>query len=436
MQSSLFLKYVLSFFPILKTLIEKINGKRKNELTYLHKDTSILRRVYSPDNKWEADTVDTSYVAADYVAVDSPVPLKSRDKLSTASGKLPKLGMKKSLKESEILQLRIMESQGGQVAEIRRKLAQDPVACNVGIDERNEYALLYGLSNGYVAIRDEDNPKELLRITYKYLADNTLGIESAEEGITVQDLKNCIERASNDGNTIIKFWIGKSKFDELKKAQDARELVASYRGQTYDSQTKLPVPNATLFQDAFLDETGVSFQIINRTVRLEHDGVKKSVKPWNNNMIIGVCSEMIGALVYGQVAEATNHVAGVTYQQIDYKLISQYSTTDPLKETTAVQAYCLPVIEDVDTVYQIDTTKSDPKQVVNKDEEKKDTNDEKVTIGEQTYKKPETISALNGLGASLESNASDKDVIEAYNALPPSKKKQFNDAASSFKADE
>ena len=68
MNSSLFLKYVLSFFPKLKTLIEKINGKRKNELTYLHKDTTILRRVYSTDNKWEADTVDTSYVAADYVA--------------------------------------------------------------------------------------------------------------------------------------------------------------------------------------------------------------------------------------------------------------------------------------------------------------------------------------------------------------------------------
>ncbi len=74
-QSSLFLKYILSFFPILKTLIEKINGKRKNELTYLHKDTSILRRVYSPDNKWESDTVDTSYVAADYVSTPQTLSL-------------------------------------------------------------------------------------------------------------------------------------------------------------------------------------------------------------------------------------------------------------------------------------------------------------------------------------------------------------------------
>lgn len=425
MNSSLFLKYVLSFFPILKTLIEKINGKRKNELTYLHKDTSILRRVYSTDNKWEADTVDTSYVAADYVAIDSPVPLKARDRIAVANGKLPKMGMKKHLKESEILALRMMEVQGGQTAEIRRKLAQDPVSCSVGIDERNEYALLYGLSNGYVAVRDDDNPKELLRISYQYLEDNKLGINSTKEGLTVDDLKNAIDRAASDGNTIIQFWIAKTAFDALKKTQGAKELVATYNGQSYDSNTKLPTPTTSKFQEAFEDETGVTFRIINRTVRLEEDGVRRSVKPWNKNMVIGVCNTMIGALVYGQVAEATNRVNGVTYQQIDYKLISQYSTTDPLMETTAIQAYCLPVVEDVDTIYQIDLTVEDPTIEVNDEKEALDTSDEKVTIADKTYKKADAITGLNALGASLENNASDAEIIAAYNELPPVKKGQF-----------
>lgn len=425
MNSSLFLKYVLSFFPILKTLIEKINGKRKNELTYLHKDTSILRRVYSTDNKWEADTVDTSYVAADYVAIDSPVPLKARDRIAVANGKLPKMGMKKHLKESEILALRMMEVQGGQTAEIRRKLAQDPVSCSVGIDERNEYALLYGLSNGYVAVRDDDNPKELLRISYQYLEDNKLGINSTKEGLTVDDLKNTIDRAASDGNTIIQFWIAKTAFDALKKTQGAKELVATYNGQSYDSNTKLPTPTTSKFQEAFEDETGVTFRIINRTVRLEEDGVRRSVKPWNKNMVIGVCNTMIGALVYGQVAEATNRVNGVTYQQIDYKLISQYSTTDPLMETTAIQAYCLPVVEDVDTIYQIDITVEDPTIEVNDEKEALDTSDEKVTIADKTYKKADAITGLNALGASLANNASDAEIIAAYNELPPVKKGQF-----------
>lgn len=425
MNSSLFLKYVLSFFPILKTLIEKINGKRKNKLTYLHKDTSILRRVYSTDNKWEADTVDTSYVAADYVAIDSPVPLKARDRIAVANGKLPKMGMKKHLKESEILALRMMEVQGGQTAEIRRKLAQDPVSCSVGIDERNEYALLYGLSNGYVAVRDDDNPKELLRISYQYLEDNKLGINSTKEGLTVDDLKNAIDRAASDGNTIIQFWIAKTAFDALKKTQGAKELVATYNGQSYDSNTKLPTPTTSKFQEAFEDETGVTFRIINRTVRLEEDGVRRSVKPWNKNMVIGVCNTMIGALVYGQVAEATNRVNGVTYQQIDYKLISQYSTTDPLMETTAIQAYCLPVVEDVDTIYQIDLIVEDPTIEVNDEKEALDTSDEKVTIADKTYKKADAITGLNALGASLANNASDAEIIAAYNELPPVKKGQF-----------
>lgn len=425
MNSSLFLKYVLSFFPILKTLIEKINGKQKNKLTYLHKDTSILRRVYSTDNKWEADTVDTSYVAADYVAIDSPVPLKARDRIAVANGKLPKMGMKKHLKESEILALRMMEVQGGQTAEIRRKLAQDPVSCSVGIDERNEYALLYGLSNGYVAVRDDDNPKELLRISYQYLEDNKLGINSTKEGLTVDDLKNAIDRAASDGNTIIQFWISKTAFNALKKTQGAKELVATYNGQSYDSNTKLPTPTTSKFQEAFEDETGVTFRIINRTVRLEEDGVRRSVKPWNKNMVIGVCNTMIGALVYGQVAEATNRVNGVTYQQIDYKLISQYSTTDPLMETTAIQAYCLPVVEDVDTIYQIDLTVEDPTIEVNDEKEALDTSDEKVTIADKTYKKADAITGLNALGASLANNASDAEIIAAYNELPPVKKGQF-----------
>ena len=425
MNSSLFLKYVLSFFPKLKTLIEKINGKRKNELTYLHKDTSILRRVYSTDNKWEAETVDTSYVAADYVAIDSPVPLKARDRIAVANGKLPKMGMKKHLKESEILALRMMEVQGGQTAEIRRKLAQDPVSCSVGIDERNEYSFLYGLSNGYVAVRDDDNPKELLRISYQYLEDNKLGINSTKEGLTVDDLKNAIDRAASDGNTIIQFWIAKTAFDALKKTQGAKELVATYNGQSYDSNTKLPTPTTSKFQEAFEDETGVTFRIINRTVRLEEDGVRRSVKPWNKNMVIGVCNTMIGALVYGQVAEATNRVNGVTYQQIDYKLISQYSTTDPLMETTAIQAYCLPVVEDVDTIYQIDLTVEDPTIEVNDEKEALDTSDEKVTIADKTYKKADAITGLNALGASLANNASDAEIIAAYNELPPVKKGQF-----------
>lgn len=412
---SLFIKYVSALFPVLQTLIEKVNGKRADQMTYLHKDTSILRRVYSPDNKWEADTVDISHVAADYVAIDSPLPLKARDTLIKASGKLPKVGIKKTLKESEINALNVMEAQGGQAAEIRRRLAQDPVACSVGIDERNEYAFLYGLSNGFVAVKDEDTPDALLRLKFAYKDSHKFGVADTTEGLTVDDLKRAIEKADADGNSIIQFWIAKSAYDALRRTRGAKELVATYNGQTYTAGTDLPVPISSRFNEAFEDETGVTFRVINRSVVEEKNGKKKSVKPWNANMVIGVCNTMLGALVYGRLAEQTNPVEGVQYQTIDtYKLISQFSKTDPLREHTTGQAYVLPVIEDPDSIYQIDVTEG---QAVDEDAEEEDTTDAYVTVWNAKYQKAGFITALKKYDSSVKANATDATVIKAVNKL-------------------
>ena len=415
MNQSLFIQYVLSFFPVLKTIIEKINGKHGNQLTYLHKDTSILRRVYSPDNKWEADTINLTYVAADYVAMDSPLPLKARDTISQAGGKLPKVGIKRFLKESDINALNTMDAQGGQVAEIRRRLIQDPVFCSTGIDEKNEHAFLFGLSNGYVAVQDEDTPDALLRINFNYPEANKFGIADASEGLTVDDLKRVQSEADSHGDTIIQYWIAKSAYDKLRKTKGAKELVANYNGQVYVNPDNLSAPTANRFNEAFEEETGITFRVIDRSVQTEKNGQRKSEKPWNANMVIGVCNQMIGALVYGRLAEQSNPVPAVQYQTIDsYKLIAKYSKTDPLLEATTGQAYVLPVIENADQIYQIDVTKV---QEVDAAAEAADTTDQYITVWGNKYVKSTFITEANKLGCDLKANASDSQVIKAVNKL-------------------
>jgi hypothetical protein len=415
MNQTLFLQYVLSFMPVLKTLIEKINGKRGNQLTYLHKDTNILRRVFSPDNKWEADTVNLTYVAADFVAVDSPLPVKARDTIGQAGGKLPKIGIKRFLKESDINQLNAMDAQGGMTQEIRRRLAQDPIFCATGIDEQNEYAFLFGLSNGYVAVKDEDNPDALLRINFGYLDKNKFGIQEADKGLTVDDLKYMKEKADEHGDTIIEFWMAKSTYDKLRKTDSAKVLVANYNGQVYTSISNLSSPTANRFNEAFTEETGATIRVIDRSVVKEKNGVRTSVKPWNANMVIGVCNAMIGALVYGRLAEQTNPVPGVQYTTIDtYKLIAKFSKTDPLLEATTGQAYSLPVIENADQVYQLDVTKV---QEVDENAEAADTTDQYITVWGNKYVKSTFITELNKFGAGIKANASDAQVIKAVNKL-------------------
>lgn len=432
MNISLFSKYVDRFFPKLQTLIEKINGKRDKQLKYYHKDTAILRKVYSPDNKWETGAVNTTYVAADFVAVNSELPIKDRATVAMSHGKLPKIGIKKIMQESDINMLNVMEAQGGNAQQIAQKLANDAVACNVGIDELNEFAFLSGLSNGYVAVPNEDTPDNLLRLNFNYKSSSKFGIAS-KDGITLDDIENVLSKADLDGNVVTKIWVSKSKFDELKKTRGAKELVANYNGQMFTDATNLAVPTASKFKEAFADEyNGIEFEVVDRSVIFEKNGKRTSVKPFNPQTLVFVCSDQVGALVYGRLAEQTNPVQGVKYNTIDgYKLISEYSLVEPLREIASGQAFAAPIIEVADQLYMIDCTDV---QVVDSTAEASDSSDQYITVWNQKYRKSEFIAALKAMGVSVKANSTDETVIKAVNVLDEEAEEKLKGLVSTAKA--
>lgn len=419
MLQSLFYKYLERFFPQLQRIIEKYNGRRDRNLTYLHKEH--LNEEYSPDNKWESTISDTTYVAADFVSMDSPLPLKQRDTIQTANGKLPKIGISRILRETDINTLNTMESQGGNAQLIARKLANDPVACAQGIDERNEFNFLFGLSNGYMAIKDEDNPNALMRISFNYLAENTF--YSSEKGEPVlEDILDVIDKAAEKGSTINYIWISKQTYDQLRHSRAARELSANYERRIVADDFTLPVPTPNKFDEAFADETsGVQFVKVNRSVIVEKDGKRTTVKPWNDNRIIFVTGNIVGTLVYGRLAETTNPVENVLYQLIDnYKLIARFRETNPLRETTTGQAIVAPIIENIDQVYVLDISQG---QEVDKDAEAADTTDSFVTVWGNKYLKAEFVAAYNALKdvKPLKPTETDAAIIKAVNKLDAAK---------------
>ena len=431
MVESLFVSYLKKIFPKLQNVIDKVNGKRNKNLTYLHK--TMLRKVYSADQKWTSASVNTTYVAADVVAMDSPLPIKKRDSIAHANGALPKVGMKKHLFESDINAINIMKAQGLEWTQIANKLTNDPVACSVGIDEQNEANFLTGLSEGIVAVQDENNTGTALRINFNYLPENCFGVQTAGE-ITLDDIKNVLGRAGDNGDSIVTIAIALSTYNKLRQTEGAKELAANYRGQTFDSETKLPVPSATLFDEAFADDNnGVKFLKIDRSIISEKNGKRKSYKPWNEDKLIYLTSDEVGALVWATLAEKTNPVEGVVYSTVDeYKLISRYRTTDPLTETTSGQALVLPVIENIDQIYSQDITEA---QSVDTTEEAKDTTDVKITIWGATYKKPEFIAELKKVtGERVASNISDAKLIEKANALSDEQEEALKAAVESHKA--
>ena len=429
MKESLFIEYVKKIFPKLQTIIEKINGKRNQNLTYLHK--TMLRREYSADQKWESASVNTTYVAADMVAMDSPLPAKKRDSVAHANGTLPKVGMKKILRETQINTINIMKAQGAAFTNIANKLTNDAVACSVGIDEKNEANFLTGLSDGVVIVEDENNTGVGLRINFGYLPQNCFGVE-VSGNISSDDIKRVIAKADADGNAITTIALALSTYNKIRQTQWAKELVANYRGQTFDSDTKLPVPSATLFDEAFADDNnGITFLKIDRTVISEKNGTRKPYKPWNANKLIFLTTQEVGALVWGTLAEVTNPVNGVIYSTIDeYKLISKYSKNDPLQEFTSGQALVLPVIENIDQIYSLDISEA---QSVDTTAEGSDSADAKITIWGKTYTKSNFVAEYNKIsGENLGAKVLDADLIAAVNKLSDYKENKLKAAVESY----
>lgn len=428
MNESLFIEVLAKYLPSLKTIVEKINGKSKQAVSLFK---TMLRKEYSADMKWESSSINSSIVAADVVAMDSELPLKKRDALSHANGDLPKLGMKLSLGEKQISNIEIMKARGVDTANIVSKLLNDAVRCTNGVDERLEAIFLSGLSDGVALVPDADNVGVGIRVDYGYLAKNKFGatIKWGNTGYTpISDIKRVLKVVSDNSDVTTAIALSRETYDLIRNSQEGRELAANYAGMVVLTNSVLPVPTPKRFDEAFADETGCKFLVIDRTVRIEKNGVQKSIKPWNTNSVVFLPSEEVGKLVYGTLAEETHPVDGVKYSKVNrYTLISKYSKNDPLREFTSSQAIVLPVIENVDQIYLLDISEAQELDVT---AEAADATDVKITVWETELVKADVIAAMNAMGVKTNANIGDATLLAKINGLSEEQEKALKTALS------
>lgn len=354
MNPTLFVEYMQKWFgAIAKRFVERVNGS-KAAPKYLFK--TMLTPELSADLKWDALSVDSSIVAADVVSMDSPLPLKKRDVMRSAAGDIPKLGMKMDKSEKLISDIQILKAKGATEAEIAKKIFEDTPKVISGVYERLEHMFLQGLSTGAILVPDSENVGAGIRVDFGYSDNNKRGVavKWGETGYTpVTDIENALSVASANGDVITTIAIDKASYNLLRKSDEAKAL---YAGSIGVSGQNIPVPNPTQFDSIMEDEYQIKFIVIDRAVRYEKNGIQTPVRPFAENTLVFLTTEQVGRLVYGTLAEEDHPVGGVEYQKVDsYILVSKYSKNDPLREFTSSQALVLPVIENVDSIYLMDT---------------------------------------------------------------------------------
>lgn len=357
MNRSFYFQFVQQYFPLLVTsIIERLNEKRTNRLPYLFKE--LLTPTFSADGRWASVLAEYSRVAADVVALDSELPLKTRDSISKASGDIPKLGMKLYLTEKQMKDIDSMIAQGLPVNQILNKIFNDLPRCIEGVWERLEDMFLSGLSTG-IALSTRNNGTGV-RIDYGYEEDNQFGVavkwDDEVNATPLDDIQKLFDKALEDQNTITDLWLDDKALRGLYRSKQVREAYAFDNGVTVAAGGNVPVLDFAKAGQVIQTKFGATLHRVARKIKTELNGKRQSHSPWKTGMVVATCNEVLGSLVWTNTAEATRPVAGVDYQVADeYILVSKYSKNDPLQEFTSSQAMAVPVIDNVDMIYTLDT---------------------------------------------------------------------------------
>lgn len=357
MNQSLFVQFLAYFKAIAKTIEEKVNGK-KTELTYLYKE--MLTEELSVDLQWKSLTVNSNIVAADIVALDSSLPLKKRDSFGTASGDIPKLGMKLQLTEKQMSDIDVLKARNVETSVLVDKIFQDQVKATMGIHEKLEFIFLQGLSTGVGLVEDENNVGTGIRVDYGYLADNKFGASvkwSDANAKPIDDIKRIVKEAKAKGDMIKVLMMSDTTFDKLAENAQTRENFAF--SQNFVG-TNIPTPDLEQVNSLMQRKFALTIVVVDRTVTTERDGIRTVHNPWATDNVIFLTSPKVGKLAYGILAEETRKSPKVMYEKSgSFILLKKWSTEEPFAEFTSSQCLALPVINNVSSIYLLNCEEAD-----------------------------------------------------------------------------
>lgn len=409
---TLFTEYVSKWFSkLVKALPDTINGKKEEKPKYLF--MQWLKREFSVDLKWSSIRGKYSSVMADVVSLDSELPLKKRDSLEKAEGEIPKLGMKKYLNEKQLSDIDTMKAKGGLENQIVSKLFADAKACITGIYERLEFMFLQALSTGVTLIEDENNTGVGVRLDFQIPSSNVSGVAYKwrnPDAKPLNDIERIIDLASSKGDTITHLLMSKSTSRRLRDNKQVKDAYAAY----IDANNVNQRITQSKLNEYLSDEYGVEIVIIDRSVVVEKNGKRETIKPWKEDAVTFVTSLDLGSLMYGQLAEENHPAKQVDYEKADeFILVSKYHTNDPLREYTSSQANVCPVLNNVDSIYILNS--DDALELDNAD--KGNEEDANITVFGHQKTKTEVLNALKELGIKTNANWKDSTVIEKINEL-------------------
>lgn len=304
--------------------------------------SSKYGRVLSTTGLWETYLTSSVYVMSDFVALDSPLPIKKRPSLKVAQGEIPKLGSMRTVNErtqKEINRL-LKDVSDAAVRQAASLLIADIVACQMGIYETLEGIAYQTLSHEGMAVYAPTNvPADLaagavdnvgIGIQTDFGLDplnklnpTTIAWNDAVNSTPVSDIDNIVmPRALAAGIVPREVVTDLKSINLLLNSKELKENMAGALGVFVPGAT---VGKPTLEQlNAFaMNKWGFTFIILKHPFMQERDGKQVPIDMWKFGAFAFMGNSKWGDVVWQPCVEGDpaspmgGRVAGRNYFDVD-----------------------------------------------------------------------------------------------------------------------
>jgi len=405
MQKSLFIEFLKGFALIVAKIYNKVNGKDGEE-SYLHK--SLFTEEYSVDGKFSSVTGDTNRVTADVVTLDSSLPLKRLGSIKKVDGEIPKMGMKLVLNENRMKEWLILRSVG-RITQLIDRIYDHVTTCIRGVEEMKEYLAFQAISTGRILVADPEKPGIGVRVDFNVSENNRFApyrVWTDGASTPLDDIERMMERAEEQGYRPNTVWMDKGTSKLMLRNQSVKEFYGSYLDF---KGTNIPVPNLSKLNEALSADQRPTISVIDRTVKFQRDGVNTVKSVWADGMVVLGTSGTLGTMAYTDLAEETFNANQATYAKAGtHILVSKFHKVDPIREYTASQAAVLPVLNDVDSLFYLNTKDNTTSASLQTE------GDADIIIDGNTVTRDALITALKNVGLTKASERNTDHTLQKY----------------------
>lgn len=313
-------------------------------------------KEYSASGDFSSVETDNSVPMAYVIDYDSPLPLIKGQAIKIYNGEIPKIGVEMQTTEKKLTELNNLLLRGDKVGETQaiRILFTPLKKVYLAQKERLEWMALQLLSNGSAATNPTVNTGTNILIESNVPAKNLYNpaIAWGQTGYTpLTDLEKVkTDARERDGNVITSFKIDRTMFNQIRNSSEAKGLYNPLAAN-------IPGLNIEQLNAVVLSQYGYTFEIIEKSVTIQKNGVDTQLNPWKAGIAVGVVGDTFGATVWADLAEALDPKGGVDYQTAEeFILLRKYKVVHPAYgEFTSSQSRSACVLTAPSSVYRFDS---------------------------------------------------------------------------------